>query len=338
MTTEVVKARPRAIVLYRDATMIQIGRVNTMTILRDMPQGLYLDVPTTTTTPKDTETTSRFKNWDIPGLPGGGDELPGDELPGGPGDGVLLPRRYVTDDMTLGDTLDVFVYKDSEDRPVATTQTPRVQVGVFAKLRVVSLHEKAGAFLDWGLSKDLLLPFREQGKRQPTVGDHVIVAVTLDKSDRITASTRIERHFSHPPTTPPAYSPNQPVDAMIYGESPLGYKAIVNQKHSGLLYRSETSDVLSAGDEIVAYVSLVHPDGKIDLRRDPAGYGRVDAVSQTILDKLDAADGALPFNDKSPPADIRAAFGTSKKAFKQALGALYKQQKIRFTDTGIERT
>ncbi|MEE9403916.1 MAG: S1-like domain-containing RNA-binding protein [Algisphaera sp.] len=278
--------------------MIQLGRFNTMTILRETTPGLYLEA--------------------------------GEDF-----DGILLPRRYVTPDMMIDDTVDVFVYKDSEDRPVATTVIPLVQVGQFANLQVVHVMDRMGAFLDWGLSKDLLLPISEQGQQRLQPGDWVIVAVYVDTSDRIVATTRIDRHFT---TEPAHYRPNDPVDVLIYGESPLGYKAIVNQTHSGLIYRSETSDELNAGDEFIAYVSQSLPDGKIDLRRDPAGYDRVESVTETILRHLHDAGGSLAFNDKSPPDAIRATFGTSKKAFKQALGALYKQRQIRFTETGIETT
>lgn len=279
--------------------MIQFGRFNTLEILRDTPPGLYLDA--------------------------------GEDY-----DGILLPRRWVTPGMAIGDTVEVFLYKDSEGRPIATTDLPLVEVGQFANLTVLSVVEGVGVFLDWGLSKDLLLPFNEHSDRELRVGDRVIVAVFLDDSDRIVASSRrFDRFF---PADPPHYQRNDPVDLLIYGESPLGYKAIVNQTYSGLLYHAETPGKLSPGDELVAYVKDVYEDAKIDLMRDPAGYGRVDPLTQKILQALDAADGRLPLNDKSSPEAIRAALDTSKKAFKQALGALYKQRQIRFTETGIERT
>lgn len=277
--------------------MIVFGRFNTLTILRETPPGLYLEA--------------------------------GEDY-----DGILLPRRWVTDEMAIGESVTVFVYKDSEGRPIATTDWPRVEVGQFANLEVVSVAEGVGVFLDWGLSKDLLLPLGEKNDRELRVGDRVIVAVYLDQSERIVASSRLDRHF---PYDPPNYERNDPVDVLIYGESPLGYKAIVNQMYSGLLYRSETAGELRAGDELVAYVKDVYEDGKIDLWRDPAGYGRVASLSEAILQALESGGGRLDLNDKSSPEAIRAAFDTSKKAFKQALGALYKQRQIRFTPTGIER-
>jgi len=278
--------------------MIQFGRFNTLEILRDTPPGLYLDA--------------------------------GEDY-----DGILLPRRWVTPDMQPGTRVQVFLYQDSEGRPIATTDLPHVQVGQFANLTVLSLVEGVGLFLDWGLSKDLLLPLSEHSGRD--VGDRVIVAVTLDTSGRIVAASRqLDRFF---PADPPHYQRNDPVDILIYGESPLGYKAIVNQTYSGLLYHSDTPTKLNAGDELVAYVKDVYEDGKIDLLRDPAGYSRVESLAEKILQALDDpnSQGNLPLNDKSSPDAIRATFNTSKKAFKQALGQLYKQRQIQFTNHGIQR-
>jgi predicted RNA-binding protein (virulence factor B family) len=278
--------------------MADIGRYNTLTVLEKSDHGLYLD--------------------------------------GGPHDKILMPRRYVTPEMKVGSQVEVFIYNDSEDRLVATTETPYAQAGEFAYLEVVSINPKAGAFLDWGLSKDLLLPYREQGNIRFTEGDGAIVAVYVDEyTDRVVASTRLHNHL--PPEKPP-YEPNDPVQILIYGDSPLGFKAIIDKRYRGLLYHEETSGQLEPGDQFTGYVKKVHNDGKIDLRRDPAGYGRVDGLSQVILDHLEAAGGQLPFNDQSSPEEIRATFDTSKKAFKQALGKLYKQRRIQFTDTGIELT
>ncbi len=278
--------------------MADIGKFNELRIVEESDHGLYLD--------------------------------------GGKHGNILLPQRYVMPDMKIGDDLTVFIYNDSEDRLVATTETPYAQVGEFAYLEVVSLRKNVGAFLDWGLSKDLLLPYREQGDLFLSEGDGVIVAVYVDEyTDRIVASTRLHRHLS---PTPPEYQPNDPVDVLIYGDSPLGYKAIVDKKHRGLLFHSETSDKLEAGDQFTGYIKKVHSGGKIDLRRDPAGYSRVESLTDKILSKLEAAGGRLPFNDKSSPESIRETFDTSKKAFKQALGALYKQRLIQFTETGIAKT
>ena len=255
---------------------------------------------------------------------------------GGEHDTILLPTRYVTPDMRVGDEIEVFIYNDSEDRLVATTEIPFAQVGEFAYLEVTGITPNVGAFLDWGLSKDLLLPYREQGNLYINKGDGVVVAVYLDEyTNRIAASTRLHRHIAE---TQPDYQTNDPVDVLVYDESPLGYKCIVDKQHRGLLFYEETSDKLEAGDQFTGYIKKVRSGGKIDLRRDPAGYSRVSSLSERILAKLTAAGGELPFNDKSSPDAIRDSFDSSKKAFKQALGALYKQRKIEFTDTGIRKT
>jgi predicted RNA-binding protein (virulence factor B family) len=276
--------------------MADIGKYNTLTVLEESDHGLYLD--------------------------------------GGQHDKILMPTRYVMPEMTIGSGVECFVYNDSEDRLVATTETPLAKVGEFAYLEVISIHPTAGAFLDWGLSKDLLLPYREQGDVHYTVGDGAVVAVYVDDyTNRIVASTRLHNHL--PPEKPP-YEAGDAVQVLIYGDSPLGFKSIIDKRYRGLLFHQETSDVLEPGDQFTGYIKKVHNDGKIDLRRDPSGYGRVTGVSQIILEKLEAAGGKMPFNDKSSPEDIRATFDTSKKAFKQGLGKLYKERRIQFTDTSIE--
>jgi predicted RNA-binding protein (virulence factor B family) len=276
--------------------MPEIGRDNTLTILETSDHGLYLD--------------------------------------GGELGKILLPTRYVMPGMTPGETVDVFIYNDSEDRLVATTEQPYARAGEFAYLEVVSVHPNAGAFLDWGLSKDLLLPYREQGNIEFREGVGAIVAVYVDSyTNRVVASTRLHNHL---PEEKPDYVPNQPVSVLIYGDSPLGYKAIVDKRYRGLLYHEENSDHLEPGDQFTGYIKKVHSNGKIDLRRDPAGRGRADAISERILKQLSEAGGQLPFNDKSSPEAIRATFDTSKKAFKQALGKLYKARQIRIEEDGIQ--
>ena len=251
-------------------------------------------------------------------------------------DTILFPSRYVKKDMRVGDEIDVFIYNDSEDRLVATTEIPFAQVGEFAYLEVTGITPNVGAFLDWGLSKDLLLPYREQGNLYISKGAGVVVAVYLDEyTNRIVASTRLHRHLAD---TAPNYKENDAVEVLVYDESPLGYKCIVDKQHRGLLFYEETSDKLEPGDQFTGYIKKVRSGGKIDLRRDPAGYGRVSSLSERILERLSESGGNLPFNDKSSPEAIRDAFDTSKKAFKQALGALYKQRKIEFTETGIRKT
>ncbi|KRP37173.1 MAG: hypothetical protein ABS34_04040 [Opitutaceae bacterium BACL24 MAG-120322-bin51] len=277
--------------------MANIGKFNTLRIVEPSDHGLYLD--------------------------------------GGQHETILLPTRYVTPDMKIGDEIEVFIYNDSEDRLVATTETPLAQAGEFAYLEVISVNERVGAFLDWGLSKDLFLPFREQGDLSFTVGDGAIVAVYVDEyTNRIVASTRLHRHLSN---TTPAYESNAPVHVLIYGESPLGFKAIIDKKHRGLLYYAETGDKLEAGDQFTGYIKKVHANGNIDLRRDPAGRQRADTFSEVIMEKLVEAGGIMPFNDKSSPEAIRDTFNMSKKGFKQSLAKLYKARRILITETGIEQ-
>lgn len=274
--------------------MAEIGKRNRLAILNESPHGLYLD--------------------------------------GGALGPILLPFSLVPRDVTPSAILSVFVYFDSEDRIVATTETPLAMVGEFACLKVLGINRSVGAFLDWGLSKDLLLPFREQ-KNSPRIGDKIVVRVLVDpQSQRIVASQRLSRHFSK---YRPHYAPGEEVDLLVTDETPLGYKAIVNHAHLGLLYSNELAEPLACGQRIVGYVNKVRPDGGIDLRRDKSGYARVRPLSERIMEALAAAGGALELGDKSPPEAVRKAFGASKKAFKQALGALYKEKRIRFEGDGI---
>jgi predicted RNA-binding protein (virulence factor B family) len=275
--------------------MPAIGQRNTLRIVREAAPGLYLD--------------------------------------GGQLGEILLPGRYIPKGLRPGAQLDVFLYRDSEDRLVATTETPRACVGEFAFLKVVSVHPRIGAFLDWGLSKDLLLPIREQACAA-VAGEWVIAHVFLDpQTGRIVATTRLDRHLD---LTAPHYADGQRVRLLIAGPTPLGFKAIVEDSHWGLLYQSELAGPLEIGQKLDGYVRTVRPDGKIDLRLDPAGYQRVAPLTERIIEALESRGGRLEFDDQSAPQAIRAAFNASKKAFKQALGALYRQHRIRFTSPGIE--
>lgn len=275
--------------------MATIGKRNTLAIIRSSDIGLYLD--------------------------------------GGELGEILLPNRYVPRNVAPKDRLDVFIYLDSEDRLIATTEVPYAEVGDFACLKVVSVNQRIGAFLDWGLSRDLLLPFREQA-RPVRKGDSVVVYVLLDeKSQRIIATTRFNRYLNR---QPPNYRPGQPVNLMILGKSPLGYSALVEGAYGGLLYHDAISGPLVIGDKMIGYIRTVRPDGKIDLSLDASGYKRVASLKEQIVEALARNNGRLGFDDDSSPQAIRMAFGVSKKAFKQALGALYKQRRIRFLHPGIE--
>ena len=261
---------------------------------------------------------------------------PGLYLDGGALGEILLPGRYIPADLKPKDKLDVFVYRDSEDRLVATTEIPHATVGEFACLKVVSIHDRVGAFLDWGLSKDLLLPFREQQK-PVRVGQRVVVFVYLDSIDptteRIVATTRLSRHTS---LDQPLYRNSQPVNLLITGAAPLGYQAIVENSHTGLLYHDSVSKPLQIGERLQGFVRAIHPNGKIDLSLDASGYKRVAKLTAQIIQALESNGGRLAFDDDSAPAAIREKFSVSKKAFKQALGKLYKTRRIRFQNPGIQ--
>ena len=257
---------------------------------------------------------------------------PGFYLDAGTHGEILLPGRYLPAGGKPGEKVDVFLYRDSEDRLVATTETPLATVGDFAFLRVVSQNPSIGAFLDWGLEKDLLLPRREYagGIRD---GRHALVHVMLDeRSDRIVATARLNRHLN---LTPANYTEGQAVKLIIESETPLGYKAIINSAHTGLLYRAEIADPLFIGDSLGGFIRTIRPDGKIDLGLDAAGHRRIGPHSDQILAVLKNAGGHMSYHDGSSPDEIRAAFGMSKKAFKQAIGGLFRERRISIESDGI---
>jgi hypothetical protein len=257
---------------------------------------------------------------------------PGSYLDGGTDGEILLPGRYLPEGAQPGDRLDVFVYRDSEDRLVATTETPHAVIGEFAFLRVVARHPKMGAFLDWGLEKDLLLPLREH-TRSVRPDEWVLVRIALDeRSNRIVASARLNRWLN---LTPPNYVPGQAVKLIVEKETPLGWTAIVNHAHRGLLYRTELANPLEIGQQFDGFIRTVRPDGKIDVGLDRVGHRRLARHTELVLEALRAAGGQLPYHDKSSPEEIRAAFGLSKKAFKQAIGILFRKRKIVIESGGI---
>jgi len=258
---------------------------------------------------------------------------PGLYLDGGELGEILLPGRYIPADLAPKQKMDVFVYRDSEDRLVATTETPHAMVGEFGYMKVVNVHPQVGAFLDWGLSKDLLVPFREQ-EFPLHIGDWAVVYVCLDvKTNRILASTRLNRHLNR---DTPAYRDGQPVNILITSKTPLGYNAIVENAHRGLLYKNNLATALKIGAKLKGFVRTVRSGGKIDLSLDAAGYNRVAPLTHQIVEALERNAGRLDFDDDSSPVVIRQNFGVSKKAFKQALGKLYKTRRIAFLKPGIQ--
>ena len=252
-------------------------------------------------------------------------------LDGGPLGDILLPRNEVPAAWQAGTTLDVFIHADSEDRPVATLKRPLAMPGTFAMLQCVATTP-VGAFLDWGLTKDLLVPFREQ-KTPMQTGRSYIVRVMLDEeTNRIVASARLARHLD---LTRPCWVPGDRVRLMIYGKTDLGYKAIIEGTHSGLLFGNQVFRALRAGEEVDGYIAEIRRDGKIDLTLQAPAHERVRDFQQDLLGELIARGGSLPYGDHSTPAEIQEAFGVSKRTFKQAVGALFKQGKIRITESGI---
>ena len=243
---------------------------------------------------------------------------------------VLLPKRYLTPEMKVGDDIKVFVYNDSENRPVATTETPHAVVGDFALMRVKAVN-KVGAFLDWGLAaKDLLVPFSEQ-RVDMQAGRSYIVRVYLDPaSQRIVASAKIAKFLNQ---SEPEYYHREKVDVLVVQRSDLGYRVIINNAHWGQIYQNETYQDVNVGDRFTAFVKQVRPDGKIDVTLAKIEKMRVDDLAERILDYLSAHNGEMALTDKSDPEDINKTFNCSKKDFKKALGLLYKQQKVTLGDT-----
>lgn len=244
---------------------------------------------------------------------------------------ILLPKRYVPEGTKPGDILNVFIYLDMEERLVATTLQPYVQVGEFACLQVAWVNQ-FGAFLDWGLMKDLFVPFREQ-KMKMQKGKRYVVHVHLDEeSYRIVASAKVEHYLS---TENPEYQPGQEVNVMVWQRTDLGYKVIVENQFSGMLFHNEVFQPLEAGMHLSAFVKQVRPDGKIDLELQKAGARKVDDFSEVLLQYIKDNDGFTPLNDKTDAEVIYQTFGVSKKTFKKAVGDLYKKRLVVLEEGGI---
>ncbi len=243
---------------------------------------------------------------------------------------LLLPSKHTPNNLSIGDTVEVFLYLDSEDRPIATTQTPNAEVGDFAYLEVKD-NTTIGAFLDWGLDKDVLVPFAEQ-HRPMIVGNSYIVFLYLDNQGRITATSKIDKIVRE--DAQHDFRPQQPVDLIIGNSTELGFKAIVDQSHWGLLYKDDVDQRLSFGQSIQGYIKHIRADGKIDLSL-KSGQQIRDNYRRVIQDYLRDHNGYAPVHDKSPPAQIFDLFGMSKRQFKTAIGGLYKQKIIAIEKDGI---
>jgi predicted RNA-binding protein (virulence factor B family) len=275
--------------------MASIGKLNTLTVLREAEQGLYLD---------------------------------GEEL----GD-ILIPKRYVPQDTKVDSQIEVFIYTDSEDRLIATTEQPFAMVGEFGAMKVVHVNQY-GAFMDWGLMKDLFVPFREQ-KMKMLEGNTYVVFVYLDlDTDRIAASAKLDQFLNE---TPPLFEAEQEVEIIIAQRTDLGYKVIIDGTHWGLIFENEVFENLKIGNKRKAYIKNIRDDDKIDVSLQKSGYQRIDGLSQTILNKIEEEGGFLALTDKSSPEEISAVFRISKKAFKKAIGSLYKQRLIELDKQGIRK-
>lgn len=247
------------------------------------------------------------------------------------GDDVLLPMKWVPKNIKEGDELEVFIYLDGEERPIATTMKPLAQVGEFANLKAKQVTS-IGAFLDWGLEKDVFVPFIEQDGRMQA-GQTYLVYLYVDKmTNRIAASAKINSWVEKDDID---LELHQEVQILVGNETPLGYNVIIDNKYMGLIYENEIFRNIKPGDKCTAYVKQVRDDNKIDIILQKPGYANVEPNAQLILDRLKTYDGFLRLNDKSSPEEISAALQMSKKTFKKAIGGLFKQKLITLEDDGI---
>ncbi|MCW3076238.1 MAG: GntR family transcriptional regulator [Bacteroidetes bacterium] len=273
--------------------MIHIGKTNTLTILRESAVGLHL-----------------------------GDDDKNE---------VLLPASFIKSDFKVKDKIEVFVYKDSEDRLIATTQIPYAELYSFAFLRVTSISE-VGAFLDWGLEKDLFMPFREQ-KNDMHEGESYVVYIYLDEeTNRIIASAKIGNFISNEHLQ---VEVGDEVDLMVFEESPLGFSCIIDRMHRGLMYRNDIYKDIQIGDELKGYIKNIRQDNLIDLSLQKPGFQNVLSSTDMILEYLHHNNGYLNLNDKSSPEEIAKQFAMSKATFKKSIGVLYRHRKVLIKDDGV---
>jgi len=253
-------------------------------------------------------------------------------LDGGEHGEILMPGRYVPANCKVGDHIEAFIYLDSEDRLIATTEKPLAIVGEFAMLKVVSVTG-VGAFLDWGLPKDLLVPFREQQHKMEEGRSYLVYVYLDDESQRIAATSKLDKCVDNLPVD---YEVGEEVDLIIAGQTDLGYKAIIDNSHWGMIYKNEVFRPLKTGQKLKGFIKHIREDEKIDLSLEKPGYEKIDDISQSILNKLAANNGFLPLNDKTDPEVIKETLHISKKNFKKAIGSLYKQRIISIEENGIK--
>lgn len=275
--------------------MIKAGTWNTLRVVKHVEFGLYLD--------------------------------------GGEAGEILLPKRFAPHDAKDGDELKVFIYHDSDNRIIATTQEPKGVVGDIVFLKCVSTTQQ-GAFLDWGLMKDIFVPLSQQSM-QMVAGGRYLVGIYLDEqTGRVAATEKFDKWLVEEPED---LKEKDKVSLTVWRQTDLGYLCIINNRYTGVLYFSDVFQDYDPGDRLQGFVKTIRPDGKIDLGAGESGYARVEDATQKVLRLLQEGNGYLPYNDKSDPDDIHEFFGMSKKTFKMTTGGLYKAGKIEFTKTGIKQ-
>lgn len=248
------------------------------------------------------------------------------------GKGILLPKRFVPENTKVGDELKVFIYHDSESRLIATTERPAGIVGEIVMLPVVSVTDQ-GAFMDWGLMKDIFVPKSKQLTGMRTGGSYLVKIYLDEQTGRVAATEKIAPYLSNEELT---VKEKELVDIIVYRRTDIGYVVIINNQHTGVLHFNEIYRTIAVGDRMQGFIKTIRPENKIDVAAGRPGYQKVEDEAGKVLRLLEENDGYLPYNDKSSPEDIYAFFGMSKKTFKMTTGGLYKQQKIIFTQTGIK--
>ncbi len=275
--------------------MIKVGEYNYLKVLRFVEFGLYLD----------------------------------DE-----NEGILLPKRFIKEGTKEGDVLKVFIYHDGEERLIATTQTPKGVLGDIVKLTTVSVTLQ-GAFLDWGLMKDIFVPKSQQLQKMIPNGAYLVKIVLDEQTGRIAATEKIDSYLSNDTLT---VKELEEVSLTVYRRTDIGYVVIINNLHTGVLHHNEIYRNITSGDQFKGFIKKIYPkDNKIDVAAGKSGYKRIEDETEKIIRLLDENNGYLPYNDKSNPDDIYDFFGMSKKSFKMTIGNLYKQRKISIEKTGIKK-
>lgn len=272
--------------------MVKMGEYNVLKVIKEKPMGVFLDDG---------------------------------------GEGILLPKRFVPGGTKTGDDLKVFLYFDGEDRPIATTQKPYGVLGDIVKLKVVNVTNQ-GAFLDWGLMKDLFIPKSKMKNFMVLNGEYLVKIVKDEKTGRLAATEKLEPFLSNETLT---VKEKEMVNLIVYRQTDIGYEVIINNLHKGILHNNEIYRNISIGDRFEGFIKNILPENKIDVAAGKPGYNRVEDETQKIVRLLKENDGYLPYHDKSSPEDIYSFFEMSKKTFKMAIGKLYKQHKIEFAKTGI---